>query len=378
LIVSIFGLIYVALIGLFLFFAHLAFVTHIRGSAVRLGPEQFPELHRRVEELAARAGIGKMPEAYLMQAGGTLNALATKFLGTQMIVLYSDLLEACGDDESARDMIIGHELGHIKAGHLRWIWLLIPGLIVPFLGAAYSRAREFTCDRYGAALCGKRKGALLGLSILAAGARHAPGMNLQAFVSQRRQLDTGWMTLGQWLSNYPPLCERVASVDPALNFGVPVSARGPIRAVVLLAGLVSLPVLATVPFVLWVGPLFEEAIEEAAAAQEGSRGSLVLTPTQADAAEALVQQDLADLTTIVMEFHQSAGKLPADGETVYSLWRSLRRGERVPTDPFDGMDYGYVAAEDGFILFSSGPDGEPQTDDDITKMSSVTSGAGPE
>ena len=81
---------------------------------------------------------------------------------------------------------------------------------------------------------------------------------------------------------------------------------------------------------------------------------------------------------MVMEFHESAGKLPADGEAVYRLWRSLRRGERVPTDPFDGMDYGYVVADDGFILFSSGPDGKFQTGDDITEMRNITAGAGPE
>ena len=150
--ISILGLAYVALIGLFLFFVHLAFVTHLRGSAVRLGPAQFPELYARVQELARTAGLGTEPEAYLLESGGSLNALATKFFRGRMIVLFSDLLDACGDDLVARDMVIGHEIGHLKAGHLDHVLLTGPGRLMPFLGAAYARACERTCDRWGAAL----------------------------------------------------------------------------------------------------------------------------------------------------------------------------------------------------------------------------------
>src|SRR5262245_33177180 len=148
---SVIGIAYALLLAVFFFVAHLAFITHLRGSGVRLGPEQMPELHQRVVTLASRLGMRPAPDAYLVQAGGALNALATKFLRSNFIVLYSDLLEACGDNDDARDFIIAHELGHLHAGHLRGHWLLLPGLAVPFLGTAYSRAREYTCDRYGLA-----------------------------------------------------------------------------------------------------------------------------------------------------------------------------------------------------------------------------------
>lgn len=97
---SVIGLFYAAIFGIFFGVAHLIFVAQVRGSAVRLGPDQFPELHATVERLARRMGLDPTPEAYLMQAGGALNAFATKFLRSHLIVLYSDLLEACGDDTS--------------------------------------------------------------------------------------------------------------------------------------------------------------------------------------------------------------------------------------------------------------------------------------
>jgi Zn-dependent protease with chaperone function len=214
--VTVFGLFYVVIIGAVLLFMQASFMAHIRGSGVRLGPDQFPELYARVRTIATRLGLEELPDAYLMQAGGSLNALATRFLGRHLIVLYSDLLEACGDDQAAADMIIAHELGHIKAGHLKHNLWLFPALAMPFPGLAYSRAREYTCDRYGLAGAGDRAGALLGLTILAAGGAHARKVNLPAFVQQRDDLNTGWMRIGEWSSTHPPLARRVVALDPAL------------------------------------------------------------------------------------------------------------------------------------------------------------------
>lgn len=52
LIVSVFGIMYAVFIGLFFFVSQLAFVSYVRGSGVRLGPDQFPQLHARVVQLS--------------------------------------------------------------------------------------------------------------------------------------------------------------------------------------------------------------------------------------------------------------------------------------------------------------------------------------
>ena len=83
-----------------------------------------------------------MPEVYLMQQDGAINAFATRFLRSQIVVLLADLLDACGDNDRARDMIIGHELGHIRAGHTFGHWLMLPAAFIPFVGVALSRARD--------------------------------------------------------------------------------------------------------------------------------------------------------------------------------------------------------------------------------------------
>lgn len=378
--VSIFGLVYVGLIGLFLFFAHVVLITHIRGSAVRLGPDQFPELHRRVLELAAQAGIDPVPEAYLMEAGGSLNAFATRFLRSRMIVLYSDLLDACGEDEAARDMVIGHELGHIKAGHLRFVWLLAPGLLLPFVGSAYSRACEYTCDRWGNALCGSGDGAVRGLAILAAGGRFAGRVNLRSFVQQTTQLDTGWMTIGKWLSRYPPLCDRVAALQPDLREGVAPSVKGPVRAVALLASVVIVPTLAVAgAFAVFslgmvalgkLAPGLAEAASDLDATEPTSDyGYDEPAPVVEDVAVAAAQvdRDFERLLALVASQLGATGVLPEELYLLEQSWAEAYPGEAFPRDPFDGQHYGYgVSDGETVYLLSSGPDGRPQTEDDIT------------
>lgn len=266
-VVSIVGLFYAIIFGVLFFLMHLAFVAYVRGSAVRLGPEQFPELHAAVERLSARMGLDPVPEAYLMQQGGALNAFATRFLGRHLVVLFSDLLEACGDNVGARDMIIAHELGHVRAGHLKWHWVLLPASLIPFLGPALSRAREYTCDRFGLAGAGSTDQALLGLAILSAGAKHGPLVNRRAFVAQRAALNTGWMTIGTWFGSHPPLSVRMAALDPSLT-GPRLSPAGVLRAVAII-GVVILPIM----LFTWMGATkFTKLVEDAAKQTEQSAG----------------------------------------------------------------------------------------------------------
>ncbi len=360
--VTIIGFFYVILIGIFLFLSHVVMVAYIRGSAVRLGPNQLPDLYERVRILSARVGIEKEPEAYLMQAGGALNAFATKFMRSDMIVIYSDLLEACGDNQAARDMIIAHELGHLRCGHLRWLWLLAPGLLVPFLGQAYSRAREYTCDRWGLAGCGELKGALHGLTVLAAGGKEAPRVNLEALAEQRNNLNTGWMTLGKWLMGHPPLCERILALAPSLLPNSRPLRAGAARACLILGLVFVLPATAAGVFATLTLPAWVEKIREAS---EAARGAAPLSDEEIEILAVQVAADFEELSELLQEVRLEKGVWPTGQEELYEEWARLRPGQSEPLDPFDGFRYGYVGDEEAYQIWSSGPDREPDTTDDI-------------
>jgi hypothetical protein len=318
-------------------------------------------------------GVDPVPEAYLMQAGGALNAFATRFLRTHLVVLYSDLLEACGDNTAARDMIIAHELGHVRAGHLRWRWLLLPASFVPFLGSALSRAREYTCDRYGLAGAGSKDGALLGLAILAAGGAKGPLVNRRALVAQRAQLATGFMTLGEWFASHPPLAKRMLALDPTLGAGTEVSRAGTLRAAGVVAMVFGPVMLAGVFAALAMPRWMKEAQRQAAAQQAAALTGQPLLPGVVDSmgiSRLLTPQDSALVATqlnALSQFIQSRGRAgwPESAVAVYEAYRA-ELNSAPPMDPFDRIPYGYAREGATYVLSSSGPDGVRGTGDDIT------------
>ncbi|MBV8061918.1 MAG: M48 family metallopeptidase [Alphaproteobacteria bacterium] len=247
--ISLIGLVYGALIGLMLLAAHISLIAHLRGNSIKLGPKQLPKLYARVVSLSKRMGMTKVPDAYLLQSNGILNAFATRFGSRNFIVLYSDIVRACGTNADALDFIIGHELGHLHRGHLKWRWLKAPAHIIPFLGSAYSRACEYTCDQYGRYSCSDPQKATDSTCILACGGSFVTGINRKAFAEQASDLDTVFMRLGTWLMTHPPLTYRLAAIDPSLKPKRKGSVLATVGAVLIAALVVVAPVGAGVYFV---------------------------------------------------------------------------------------------------------------------------------
>ncbi|MCK4838769.1 MAG: M48 family metallopeptidase [Desulfobulbaceae bacterium] len=362
--ISIIGIIYAGMLGLFFFVSHVVFITHLRGSAIRLGPEQMPDLYDRVEYLSQRIGLDKTPAVYVMQAGGALNALATKLFSANFIVLFSDLLEACGENTEARDMIIAHELGHLKAGHLRGLWFLLPGLIVPFIGSAYSQAREYTSDRYGFAACNDKKLALIGLGILAAGGEQGPKVNLRSFANQGNDLNTTWMTLGRWLSSHPPLVDRIVAVEPTLITNRETRSRGTIGAIALILCFAVVPAVAAVGF----GQKIMANVKQAKAtpevvAQIDQDERRQLTPKEIVMSSQQARKDMVVLSTVIEEYRVKTGEFPMNSDALLAAWKLLHPETKLPVDPFDGYNYGYEIYDGSYVIWSEGPSAENHEDD---------------
>lgn len=194
-------------------FAHSAFIAYLKGTAVRITAEQYQDLDTMVREAAQKIGMANVPEAYLLHGNGVFNAFATRFLRRDFIVLYSDVVDALGDRPDAIKFYIGHELGHLHRRHLTFAPLLLPARILPLLGAAYSRAREYTCDRYGFACSGTSDGAAIGLAALAAGGKRWRTLDPDRYVAQLQETSGFWMSFHELIGSYPWLVKRVAAVQ---------------------------------------------------------------------------------------------------------------------------------------------------------------------
>jgi Zn-dependent protease with chaperone function/type II secretory pathway pseudopilin PulG len=210
------ALVYVLLGFIAYVFAQSAVIAWIKGTAVKLSPTQLPELHARFKACCGYLGIENPPEAYLLHGDGIFNAFATRFFGRDFVVLLSDVVDAMETQPDGINFYIGHELGHIKRGHLTGHVWRMPVLWLPLLGAAYSRAQEYTCDLHGAACCEEPDSAPRALVALAAGAQQWRNVDLQRYADQSAGNSGFWASFHELIGGYPWLTKRVArAIDPA-------------------------------------------------------------------------------------------------------------------------------------------------------------------
>lgn len=193
-------------------FAQSALIAHIKGNGVELSANQFPDLHEQFTACCERLQLKATPQAYVLNGHGGLNAFATQFLGTQYVVLYSDVVDAMAAHADGVRFYIGHELGHLRMKHLTGHLLRWPALWLPLVGAAYSRARESTCDRHGAACCATREGGAKALAALAAGAERWQQLDVASYSRQADQTGGFWMSFHELTAGYPWLTKRAARV----------------------------------------------------------------------------------------------------------------------------------------------------------------------
>ena len=215
------SLAYVLMFFLIGLLAHGLALGQIRGNAVRVSERQFPLVQRLAVAHARKLGLKQVPAMYVVQSGGLLNAFATRFLGRDFVIIYSDVLElALSRGEAAVGFIVGHELGHLWRGHLKYRWLTAPGRLLPYLGAAYSRACEYTCDRLGA-FC-QPDGAISGLLVLAAGKQLHAHVDVREYAAQAVSERGFWVRRAELMSSHPLLPKRVAALVAA---GIALPAR---------------------------------------------------------------------------------------------------------------------------------------------------------
>lgn len=232
---SLVGLLYAVLIGFFLWLGNGLLIAYLRSEAVRVGPDQLPELDAAFKDVCAHLGLRDIPALYVLQSGGLLNAFATRFAGRDFVVVYSDFLEALGPTSSEMRFVLGHEIGHIKSRHILKQIFLAPGLFFPLLGPAYRRAWETSCDRYGAFAAQDIDAATRAMLVISGGRQHGPSLNPVAFANQHTTERGFFVSLHELTSTYPTLTRRVTDLM-ALRDGrsAPAPSRSPFAYIVAL------------------------------------------------------------------------------------------------------------------------------------------------
>jgi Zn-dependent protease with chaperone function len=169
-----------------------------RVGGVKMSPTQFPEGYWLVVEAAQRFGLDEVPDAYVVLGNGMINAFSSGHGFRRYVVVYSDLFEVGGQarDPDALAFVIGHEVGHIAAGHTSY-WRQLSQLVIkmPFLGTSLSRSMEYTADNYGYAF--RAAGAARAIGVLSAGKYLLRVVDFNA-MADRATTETGFFA---WLAN---------------------------------------------------------------------------------------------------------------------------------------------------------------------------------
>jgi Zn-dependent protease with chaperone function len=221
-------------------------ISYTRNTAesVRCGPDQFPTLYKMMQEACRIMEITE-PELYVRYSEA-INAY-TSGTNKTFIVLHSELVNHFTDDELL--FIIGHEVGHIKCGHVlyqemgRVLLPLLEALGQATLGLGqvagialvsgfyeWMRQAEYTCDRAGLLVCQDPRVALSALMKLGCGStRYNHELDLDTFLLQARDHAESGGAQGiskallfimyNWQLSHPQVVYRTKGLDDWINSG---------------------------------------------------------------------------------------------------------------------------------------------------------------
>lgn len=166
------------------------------GSAIRVGPDQYPELDRLRRECAETLDVDPAPPLFV--ARGAEASAMTLGLDEPFILLTTGLVELL--DTDGLRFVIGHEMGHVLSGHavyrtmlLRLIrlqlnvsWTPVGALGLRAVNAAlreWFRKAELSCDRAGL-LCAQDPQAALRTHVVLAGGLRPDEVDIPSFLQQ--------------------------------------------------------------------------------------------------------------------------------------------------------------------------------------------------
>ena len=143
--------------------------------SIKVTPENFPEIYELTQQYAGILGLKKVPDVYIEQKNGEINAFACWVIGRNIIQLNAEVVDIAvmeNKDMEPVKFILGHEFGHVYLKHVHILYKLgcLAWERIPILGSLLKRSREYSCDRVGQLLAGSDV-AKKGMALLTCG-RH--------------------------------------------------------------------------------------------------------------------------------------------------------------------------------------------------------------
>ena len=206
-------------------------------NAVKIGPQQLPELWTVYERAGETLDLPDLPDLYTTYFPLGPNAVAIG-AGRPIVVVSSQFVEMLDPDELWA--LFGHELGHVLADHVLYtttlaILLQLQGVLPFLLRLPYravlavllewSRSAELTADRAGALACRDPLVSCRMLMVMAAGVPSSR-LDLDAFLrqaSEYEEWDSRWdrllRVLNERRGTHPYAVRRVQQLTEWVHGG---------------------------------------------------------------------------------------------------------------------------------------------------------------
>lgn len=187
----------------------------VRARSVKITERQFPEVYQLIQMYAWRMGLKEVPEAYLVQENGVLNAFSAFVIRKKYIQINADLFEVAYreyNDLNAIGFVVAHEMAHIRLKHASlWYNLsIIWGSIIPFLGSALSRAREYSCDRVAQVVSGSD--GIDAMMALTVGKHLYKRINVQDYIDNSMQVRGFFVWAYNLTASHPIMTKRIKAL----------------------------------------------------------------------------------------------------------------------------------------------------------------------
>lgn len=202
-------------VALFIVIA-MVYVTLARGrllgSSVRVHETQYPRVFAIVKNACAALEI-PMPLVFVRE-DNYVPVAALGFGEPYALVLSSHWTEVFHDDELA--FMIGRELGHIAAGHTRFLSLLsVNGKENPLISLIFGgwlRRCTMTCDKVGLLCAGSIDAAIRAIGV-AEFHEFGRKVDYRAFAEQHLEIESDTISRwGAWLGSEPYATTRIAAL----------------------------------------------------------------------------------------------------------------------------------------------------------------------
>ncbi|HKU81133.1 MAG TPA: RDD family protein [Candidatus Tumulicola sp.] len=202
-------------VALFIVIA-MVYVTLARGrllgSSVRVHETQYPRVFAIVKNACAALEI-PMPLVFVRE-DNYVPVAALGFGEPYALVLSSHWIEVFQDDELA--FMIGRELGHIAAGHTRFLSLLsVNGKENPLISLIFGgwlRRCTMTCDKVGLLCAGSIDAAIRAIGV-AEFHEFGRKVDYRAFAEQHLEIEADTISRwGAWLGSEPYATTRIAAL----------------------------------------------------------------------------------------------------------------------------------------------------------------------